>query len=86
MKPGAMLGAVCIGLAAVLPACTSSSGNAPPPAAEHAARHGAVITVGSFDFPESVLLAEIYGQALAAGNFPVRVVPDLGTRELVGRP
>ena len=25
MKPGAMLGAVCIGLAAVLPACTSSA-------------------------------------------------------------
>ena len=70
MKPRAMFGAVCIGLAAVLPACTSSSGNVPPPAAEQAARHGAVITVGSFDFPESVLLAEIYGQALAAGELP----------------
>jgi osmoprotectant transport system substrate-binding protein len=83
MKPGAMLGTVCIGLAAVLPACTSSTGNAPPPTAEQAARHGAVIRVGSFDFPESVLLAEIYGQALAAGNFPVRVMPDLGPREVV---
>jgi len=43
----------------------------------------AVITVGSFDFAESVLLADIYGQALAAKGFPVRVFPNLGTRELV---
>ena len=42
-----------------------------------------MITVGSFDFPESVLLAEIYGQALAAASFPVRILPDLGPRELV---
>jgi osmoprotectant transport system substrate-binding protein len=39
--------------------------------------------VGSFNFPESVLLAHIYASALAAKGFPVRVLPDLGTRELV---
>jgi len=39
--------------------------------------------VGSFNFPESVLLAYIYAGALAAKGFPVRVLPDLGTRELV---
>jgi osmoprotectant transport system substrate-binding protein len=39
--------------------------------------------VGSFNFPESVLLAHIYAGALAAKGFPVRVLPDLGTRELV---
>jgi osmoprotectant transport system substrate-binding protein len=39
--------------------------------------------VGSFDFPESVLLAYIYAGALAAKGFPVRILPDLGTRELV---
>jgi len=42
-----------------------------------------VITVGSFDFPESVLLAYVYGDALAARGYPVRVMPDLGPRELV---
>jgi osmoprotectant transport system substrate-binding protein len=41
------------------------------------------ITVGSFDFPESVLLAYIYADALAGKGFTVRVLPDLGTRELV---
>jgi osmoprotectant transport system substrate-binding protein len=42
-----------------------------------------VITVGSFDFPESGLLAEIYGRALAAHGFRIRIMPDLGSRELV---
>jgi osmoprotectant transport system substrate-binding protein len=30
-----------------------------------------------------VLLAQIYGQALAAKKFPVRILPNLGPRELV---
>ena len=82
MKPRAVLTAACAGLAVMLSACTSSTGHVPS-AARPGSRPGTVITVGSFDFPESVLLAEIYGQALAADNFPVRILPDLGTRELV---
>jgi osmoprotectant transport system substrate-binding protein len=39
--------------------------------------------VGSFNFPESVLLAHIYAGALAAKGFPVRVLPNLGSRELL---
>jgi osmoprotectant transport system substrate-binding protein len=83
MKPGMMLRAACLGLAVALSACTSSSGNASSATGEPAGRHGRVISVGSFDFPESVLLAEIYGQALAADKFPVRVLPNLGPREVV---
>jgi len=82
MKPRAALIAACTGLMVALPACTSSSGSVPS-AAGLAGRDGAVITVGSFDFPESVVLAQIYGQALAAASFPVRILPDLGPRELV---
>lgn len=41
------------------------------------------ITVASFDFPESELLAEIYGQALEAGGFDVQFEHRLGPRELV---
>jgi osmoprotectant transport system substrate-binding protein len=55
----------------------------PPAGAHTAGRHRAVITVGAFDFPESVLLAHIYGDALKAEGFPVRVLPGLGSRELV---
>ena len=83
MKPGTMLRAACLGLAAALAACTSSSGTASPAAGEPGGRPGRVISVGSFDFPESVLLAEIYGQALAAAGFPVRILPNLGPREVV---
>ena len=83
MKTRAMFGASCIGLTVVLAACTSSSGNAPSAGGRSAGRHGMVISVGTFDFPESVLLAEIYGQALAARGYPVRILANLGPRELV---
>jgi osmoprotectant transport system substrate-binding protein len=42
------------------------------------------ITVGSFDFPESVLLAEIYSQALESGGYSVDRAFGLGPREFVG--
>ena len=71
----------CLALAVVYCACACGSG--PADHAEGAAQHGAVITVGSFDFPESVLLADIYADALTTQGFPVRVLPDLGPRELV---
>jgi osmoprotectant transport system substrate-binding protein len=83
MKLRAVLIAACTGLAVTLSACTSSGGHVPSAAGKPASRPAAVITVGSFDFPESVLLAEIYGQALAAASFPVQILPDLGPRELV---
>jgi osmoprotectant transport system substrate-binding protein len=41
------------------------------------------ITVTSFDFPESEILAELYGQALRSRGYPVEVVPRLGPREIV---
>ena len=83
MKPRAVLIAACIGLTVATSACTSSRGHVSSAAGEPVGQHGAVITVGSFDFPESVLLAEIYGGALAAGKFPVRILPNLGPREVV---
>jgi osmoprotectant transport system substrate-binding protein len=59
------------------------AGRGPPPGAGGAGRPGAFITVGSFNFPESVLLADIYGAALAARGFPIRIQPNLGNREIV---
>jgi osmoprotectant transport system substrate-binding protein len=78
-----MLRAACLTLAAACCACTSASASGPAGRVGEAARPGAVITVGSFNFPESVLLADIYAGALGAKGFPVRVLPDLGPRELV---
>ena len=78
-----ILRAACLALAATCCACTSASGSRLAGQAGGAARHSAVITVGSFDFPESVLLADLYAGALAAQRFPARVLPDLGPREVV---
>ena len=75
------LPAACLALAVLCAACTGPSNRGSPPAS--AGRADATITVGSFDFPESILLAYIYADALTAKGFRVRVMPDLGTRELV---
>ena len=50
--------------------------------AARAAPGGAVV-VASFNFPESELLAAIYGLAIRHAGIPVRLELDLGPRELV---
>ena len=70
---------VVVSLAAALMGVTGAGGAraaAVPP------RNDA-ITVASFDFAESRLLAEIYAQALDRGGLPVRRAFGLGPRELV---
>ena len=42
-----------------------------------------IITVTSFDFPESETLAELYGQAMRQHGYPVEVVARLGPRDIV---
>ncbi len=51
---------IAVSVIVLLAACTSGSGQAPSggPANEHE------VTVGSFDFAESRMLAELYSQAL----------------------
>ena len=75
----ALVRASCLALAVTCAACTTSSNRpaAPAPGGR------AAITVGSFNFPESVVLAYLYADVLAAKGYPVRVLPDLGPRELV---
>lgn len=47
------------------------------------AQDGPTITVGSFAFTESEILAEIYAQALEAGGYPVETRLNVGSREIV---
>ena len=75
--------AVSLVLAVACAACTGSGGWGPHGPASAGDAGPGVITVGSFDFPESVLLAYLYAGALSARGYPVRVWPDLGSRELV---
>lgn len=44
---------------------------------------GPTINVASFNFPESSILAEIYGQTLEDAGYPVEYQLDLGSRELI---
>ena len=65
---------------AVLAGCSGSDG---PRVAGPSALDDDVVTVASFDFPESELLAEIYGQALEGAGIAVEQRHRLGPRELV---
>lgn len=68
----------CLAAAMMLPSCRGS-GPAPSVSGEPAAE----VVVGSFNFPESTLVAEIYARALEAAGIPVRREVGLGPRELV---
>jgi osmoprotectant transport system substrate-binding protein len=46
-------------------------------------RPSGTIIVGSFNFPESVVLANLYAEALRSRGYPVSVLPNIGTREVV---
>ena len=76
-----MTRAACLALTVACAACTTASSQAPT--ARGPGSGSAVITIGSFDFPESTLLAYLYADVLAGKGYPVRVLPNLGTRELV---
>jgi osmoprotectant transport system substrate-binding protein len=57
--------------------------SSPDGSSDASSSSGAAITVGSFDFAESKLLAELYSQAMEKGGFPVRRAFGAGPREFV---
>lgn len=75
--PARRSSALAASLAFALAACVGPS----TPAED--ARGDDAITVASFNFPESVLLAEIYAQAIEGAGMRVEREPSLGPRELV---
>jgi len=54
-----------------------------PPPSQRAAGDAGTVVVASFNFPESELLAAIYGLAIRNAGIPVRLELGLGPRELV---
>lgn len=79
--PGAAPRAVLLILVLVLLAAGCDRAPAPPPPEDP---RRPVIQLASFDFPESEILGELYGQALRQHGFPVEQVVQLGSREVVG--
>ncbi|MET8942602.1 ABC transporter substrate-binding protein [Streptomyces sp. NPDC004542] len=76
-------GAAIIALAAataLLAGCSSSSDKSDDPLAGEKASGGTVV-VGSNNFPESILIADIYGEALKAKGIKVSYKPNIGSRE-----
>jgi osmoprotectant transport system substrate-binding protein len=71
--------ALVAAMTAMPSACSTPADSAPEvAAADHA------ITVGSFDFTESVIVAEIYSQGLESAGFDVERAFRLGPREFAG--
>ena len=68
-------------LAGVLALLLSVACGGGAPAVEQ--RDPDVLRVASFDFPESRILAEVYGEHLRQAGFRVEVLAGLGTREVV---
>ena len=72
--------ALALGLAATLAACGSDDPTATPAADDGGGDTGTVI-VGSFAFPESEILGEIYAQALEADGVDVETKFNIGPRQ-----
>jgi len=74
--------AVCLLALALLAACQPGTRQTTAAGRGASGQRGAVV-VASFNFPESELLAAIYGLAIRHVGIPVRLELDLGPRELV---
>ena len=76
LRPALPVGLVALAL--LIAGC--DRGPAPPPPQDP---RRPTIRLASFDFPESELLAQLYGQALVKHGYPVEQVVQLGAREVV---
>ncbi|GAA3056427.1 ABC transporter substrate-binding protein [Streptomyces glomeratus] len=77
-------GAAAVALAAtaaLLAGCSSSSDNKSDNPLSGDKASGDTVVVGSNNFAESILLADIYGEALKAKGIKVAYKPNIGTRE-----
>ena len=70
------VGAAVLAMAFVAAACGGSGGGAKKQAKE-------TVTVASTNFPEQVILANLYGKALKGAGYQVVFKTNLGTRQLV---
>ncbi|AOR31467.1 glycine/betaine ABC transporter substrate-binding protein [Streptomyces fodineus] len=77
-------GAAVVALAAataLLAGCSSSDGKSGGNPLTDDKASGDTVVVGSNNFPESTLLADIYGEALKAKGIKVSYKPNIGSRE-----
>ncbi|MEO8529048.1 MAG: ABC transporter substrate-binding protein, partial [Pseudolysinimonas sp.] len=78
-KTRARVGALALGLGAVVVLAGCTAGN--PLDSSSGSNAAGAITIGNQAFPESELLAQIYGQVLAAKGYDVTYEKGIGSRE-----
>jgi len=78
LKKVFVLGASMVALALVITSCGSTGGPSSSSSSPKAS-----VTVGALNFPESAILAQIYGQALKGKGYSVSYKLNLGSREVV---
>ncbi|MFR0356396.1 ABC transporter substrate-binding protein [Streptomyces sediminimaris] len=66
---------------ALLAGCGSSNDNKSSDPLQNGKSDGKTVVVGSNNFAESILLADIYGEALKAKGIKVTYKPNIGSRE-----
>jgi osmoprotectant transport system substrate-binding protein len=67
-----------LGLSLIASACGSSGGGSPS-----SSGNKGTITIAGFNFPESNILANVYGGALKDNGYTINYKPSLGSREVV---
>jgi osmoprotectant transport system substrate-binding protein len=75
------LAAVATLTAPLLAGCSSSAAHSPTDPPVRSRANAGTVVVGSNNFAESILLADIYGEALRARGFQVGYQQSLGSRE-----
>ena len=81
MRTTYSVGAAVLALAVSLTACSSSTESAASKSSGSSTTSG-TLTIGSADFPESELLADIYGDALSAKGVQVTKKLNIGERSV----
>ncbi|KNH16899.1 glycine/betaine ABC transporter substrate-binding protein [Arthrobacter sp. ZBG10] len=71
-----------VGLAMALSACGSSDPLSNAPATGGSSDGNTALVVGSADFPESQIIAELYAGALTAAGITATTKPNIGSREV----
>lgn len=74
-------GAALAAVAALVTGCSSSSDNTSGNPLTDGGASGDSVVVGSNNFAESILLADLYGEALKAKGIKVTYKPNIGSRE-----
>ncbi|MCU1516972.1 MAG: glycine/betaine transporter substrate-binding protein, partial [Pseudarthrobacter sp.] len=71
-----------VGIAVALSACGGGDPLSTPSTSAGTAAAGGSLVVGSADFPESQIVAEIYAGALTAAGVTATTKPNIGSREI----